>query len=365
MLLTNAIEAFLLISSTERRLAPRTVRLYTSALSVLADYAASKGRTKVADLTPSLVRAAAASAMDPSNHAPNWKGGEAMAVIVVAATRTMCRRLHEEYPELSLPDLSVIHAPRIPQRIQPRLEPGEFAKLEAAIKMRLLRDRVPRFLIARDLALLEVLANTGLRAAECCGLDVEDVDIEEGAIRVRNAKGGRWRILTIFDPDERDGGEVVRALTDYLHYREHTFAAVSEALWLTPRGNRLNPAALRRVLSVLCDEAGIDGSRPPHAFRRAHFTEQYRQQPLSLPVLVQRMGWVNNGMAATYTRGVDVELARRIQLPLVSKKWREESRPVVGGHALTQWGSRASLPDQRKTGTTADPPARRRRSAEL
>jgi integrase len=268
-----------------------------------------------------------------------------------------------------LPDLSVIHAPRIPQRIQPRLEAGEFARLEAAIKMRLLRDRVPRFLIARDLAILEVLANTGLRAAECCGLDVEDVDLDEGAIRVRMAKGGRWRILTIFDPDpdERGGGEVVRALVDYLHYRERTFAATAtDALWLTPRGNRLNPAALRKVLSVLCDEAGIDGSRPPHAFRRAHFTEQYRAQPTALPVLVQRMGWVNNGMAATYTRGVDVELARRIQLPLVSKKWRDEGRPLPGGHALTQWGgSRASLPDQRTTGTAPDPPARRRRSAQL
>lgn len=53
----------------------------------------------------------------------------------------------------------------------------------------------------RDLAILAVFGNMGLRAAECCGLDVEDIDLDESVLRVRKSKGGKWRILSIIDPD--------------------------------------------------------------------------------------------------------------------------------------------------------------------
>lgn len=334
MLLDNAVQAFLLLADMERRLAPGTVTLYRSGLSALCAFVRDQGKPRLEDLTPNLLRAAAAAQMqDHADRPTNWRGGEAMGAVMVAACRTMCRRLHEEYPELPLPDLSMVKAPRVPERIQPRLENDEFARLEAALRMRLLRDRVPRFLIARDLAILEVLANTGLRAAECCGLDLSDVDLEEGTVRVRHGKGNKQRILTVKDPDpnERDGGEVCRALQDYLRYRHRVFGDLHQALWLTPKGNRLNTNGLRNCLSALCVEAGLDGNRPPHAFRRAHFTEQYRDQPGSLPVLVERMGWDSDAMARVYTRGVRVELARRIQLPLMSKKWRSETQPLKNG----------------------------------
>ena len=336
MHLANAIECFLLLAQTERRLAPRTVLLYTKALAKLQAFAISKGRARVDDLSPNLLRAAAAFEMDSTadhvTRATNWRGGEGMGSCMVSATRTMVRRLGEEYPDLQLPDLSMVKAPRVPKRIQPRLENGEFAQLEATLRLRLLRDRVPRFLIARDQAILTLLGNTGLCAEECCNLNVEDVDLDEGAVRVQHGKGNKWRILTIVDPDpaERHGGEVVRALGDYLRYRERIFGpGRTVALWLTPHGNRLNPHGLRQMLSALCEEAGIDGNRPPHAFRRAYFTEQYRDQPLALPVLVERMGWESDTMAKVYTRGVDVELARRIPLPLQSKKWRARSPKVL------------------------------------
>jgi integrase len=338
--LSDAISCFLLLATAERRLSPRTVTLYGEALARLQDYAATNRRVRLTDFTANLVRGAAAREMQ-EGRAANWQGGHAMAATIISASRTMVRRLRIEYPDLPLPDLSVLRAPKAPVRIQPRLEDGEFAALESALRRRLLRERVPRFLVARDTAILEVLANTGLRANECCGLDIDDIDLDEGCLRVRRTKNARWRILTVADPDEpRDGGEVVRALQDYLRYRERLFGpSRTPALWLTIRGNRLSPNSLRVELSRLCDEAGIDGNRPPHAFRRAHFTEQYRAQPTALPVLVERMGWSGEAMAKVYTRGVDVELARRVPLPLVSKAWRSSGPKVP----VTPRGSRPIL----------------------
>ena len=325
MLLGNAVECFVLLATSERRLSTATLRVYEAALEKVQAYAEAKHRPKLEHLTPNLLRQAAASEMTTAAHGALWKGGEVMAALMVTATRTMVRRLHEEFPDLPLPDLSGVRAPRVPHRIQPRLQDDEYVRLEAALKMRLLRDRVPRFLIARDMAILTVLGNTGLRAAECCGLDVDDIDLREGLVQVRRGKGNKARVLTVRDPesDARGGGEVVNALTDYLRWRERTFAFVpTSALWLTIKGNRLRPEGLRSALHTLCDEAGIDGNRPPHAFRRAYFTEQYRDQPNSLPVLVERMGWATGEMAKVYTRGVDLELARRVPLPLATRKWR-------------------------------------------
>jgi site-specific recombinase XerC len=362
--LADAISCFVLIAQGERRLASRTVQLYKRALTALEDYATSANRQRLEDLTPNLLRAAAAAQMTGQSHADNWRGGEVMAGAVIAATRTMIRRLHEEYPDLNLPDLSMVKAPKVPERIQARLQDGEFARLEAALRMRLLRERVPRFLVVRDMAILELLANTGLRAAECCGLDVEDLNLREATVRVRQAKGGNWRVLTVRDPDEpHDGGEVVRAMADYLRYRERTFGLVqTPALWLTLQGNRLNPHGLRRALSTLCAEAGLDGSRPPHAFRRSHFSGQYAERPTNLPVLVERMGWTSGTMIRVYTRGVNVELARRIPLPLSSKKWREDasatiSKPRVGDKAGSLGGGGAGMGQNVRSRTERPDPA--------
>ncbi len=329
MLLGNAVECFVLLATSERRLSAATLRVYEAALEKVQAYAEAQHRGKLEQLTPNLLRQAAAYEMTSTEHSALWKGGEVMAALMVTATRTMVRRLHEEFPDLPLPDLSMVKAPRIPHRIQPRLQDDEYVRLEAALKMRLLRDRVPRFLIARDMAILTVLGNTGLRAAECCGLDTDDLDLKEGVVKIRHGKGNRARVLNIRDPelDARNGGEIINALADYLRWRERTFAlAPTRALWLTIKGNRLRPEGLRTVLQTLCDEAGIDGNRPPHAFRRAYFTEQYRDQPNSLPVLVQRMGWSTNEMAKVYTRGVDLELARRVPLPLATRKWRDAGK---------------------------------------
>lgn len=328
MLLADAISCFLGLARLEKRFAGRTIVIYRQALAQLYSYARTHKRTHLGDLTPNLLRGAAAQAME-TGAATNWRGGEANAANIVKATRTMVRRLHDEYPDLPLPDLSMVKAPRVPERIQQRLEDGDYARLEAAVRMRLLRDHVPRFLIARDLALLEVLSNTGLRAAECCALNVDDIDLDEGTLTIRKGKGGKWRVLTLVDPDDpRDGGEVIEALDDYLRYRQRVYGpGRTPALWLTQKGNRLDPSGLRKALHALCEEAGIDGNRPPHAFRRSYFTDEYRDDPRALPVLVERMGWhPESGMVKTYTRGVDVELARRVPLPLASKKWRDTTK---------------------------------------
>jgi len=52
----------------------------------------------------------------------------------------------------------------------------------------------------RDVAIVAVLAGTGLRRAELCACDLCDVDLGTGALTVRCGKGGRGRDATIPSP---------------------------------------------------------------------------------------------------------------------------------------------------------------------
>ena len=328
MELGDAIQTYLL-SASVAGLSPATLRLYEVMLKRLLGYARRQRRIWLDELSPNLLRAAVAESATAGpaegvTRPSNWKGGEVSAEMMIHAARAMSKSLLSD--GIPMADLSVVKAPKRPERIQPRVTRAEFVALEDALRKRAFHKRVQHLIVARDLAILYLLADTGLRAAEFCALNVGDVDFEEGTVFVHRGKGGKDRVLSIADSDPRevDGGLTLRALRTYLFHREERGLVEHQALWLSSRGYRLQPDGLRTMLSQLCDEAGLDGNRPPHAFRRGWFTESYKQEPMALPVLVARMGWSgrNEEMVRTYTRGADLDLARTTPRPSLAKQWR-------------------------------------------
>jgi integrase/recombinase XerC len=116
----------------------------------------------------------------------------------------------------------------------------------------------------RDLALLELLYGTGTRISECCGLNLDDVDLRKRHVTVLG-KGSKIRRLPI-------GDTARHALGDYLKHRKQLLHDKSpkDAVFLNRRGNRLTPRDARRVL----DQFPLPGGRPlhPHALRHAFAT---------------------------------------------------------------------------------------------
>jgi site-specific recombinase XerC len=327
--LGQTIEACMTAALVEG-ISPATIDVYGDHLRALLRYACDNGFTTPASITPVLVRAAAAVKLDPAEQRNGSKGGEASAKMMINAARYFSKWSNAQGTHM--PDLSAVKAPRVPQRIQPRVTPDEFRALEQAVVQRLLRSgqRLSRFTIARDLALLSLLGDTGLRAAEVCALDIDDLNLEQGSIQVRRGKGGKGRALCILDPDPAavDGGPTLQALRSYLNQRALTPRAdETPALWISYRGRRLSYAILRSVLERICRDAGLNGNRPPHAFRRANFTAHYLADPDGIRVLAARMGWSEKSheMIATYTRGSEVELARTQPRPSVTRQWRGDA----------------------------------------
>lgn len=305
-----------------------TIANYRSELGRLERFVASRGCTTAEDVTADLVRAAAADLMaegrrDLERGRPTRsKGNEASANLLVCATRGLFVALHKARGIAGLADLNSVALPRIPQRLQPRVHVEDFVLLDEALQARSVTARDSRFLLARDAALVLFLFETGLRASEASRLNLSDVDLETGELRIHESKTRKGRRLGVLDPDDEigDGGEPVRRLRAYLLERQRRDGAEQRrALWLGVRGQRLSPDSMRAMLRKLCEQAGTI-NLPVHAFRRGWFTAAYRAAPKDLPILAARMGWSDNNtrMVAVYTRGALMDFAAQPR-PLVSR----------------------------------------------
>jgi integrase/recombinase XerC len=114
----------------------------------------------------------------------------------------------------------------------------------------------------RDLAFLELLYGCGIRVGELVGIDLEDIDLREGWLRVRG-KGNKERQVPI-------GGRATAAVERYLELRQGN--PNERALFLNSRGLRLSDRQVRRLVKFYALALTGDPTVHPHSFRHAYAT---------------------------------------------------------------------------------------------
>jgi integrase len=114
---------------------------------------------------------------------------------------------------------------------------------------------------AYERAMVVLLSNTGLRAAEASALKLEDIDLAKGILVVRRGKGGKQRKLGL-------SKMVIEAISLYLH--EHPSPHPNSYLFLDSQGNKLGRTSLYHKLSGIGKRADVPVSC--HALRRAFVT---------------------------------------------------------------------------------------------
>ena len=116
----------------------------------------------------------------------------------------------------------------------------------------------------QNAVIIEMLFATGLRVSELCSLNVQDIDFENGSIRIMG-KGAKERILQI-------GNTEVLAILR--RYAEENAAHISKTGYFF--GNRLSSRiseqSVRYLIKRLCAEAGIEQNITPHMFRHSFAT---------------------------------------------------------------------------------------------
>ena len=182
-------------------------------------------------------------------------------------------------------------------------------------EMELIRNAVSgkSLLNLRDKAIVEVLYSTGLRLSELSGLNIADLDLNDGILFVQKGKGFKSR-QAILNQD------AVSAIKNYLKCRisngipstriEH------QALWINYRGDRLSGQMIRKILNGYAKAAGVTTPAHPHAWRHGLATALLRQG--ASIVEVQRfLGHVSTRTTQIYTQILisDLKAAHRMCHP--------------------------------------------------
>ena len=114
----------------------------------------------------------------------------------------------------------------------------------------------------RDTALLELLYGTAVRLSECARLDLQDLDLREGLLLVRNGKGKKDRIVPV-------SGRAAVALQLYLGEARPAFIhdPKENAVFLTKHGGRLGRVSIDLIVRRYGEALGLKVS--PHGLRHA------------------------------------------------------------------------------------------------
>ncbi|MGF1634678.1 MAG: tyrosine recombinase XerC [Phycisphaerae bacterium] len=122
-------------------------------------------------------------------------------------------------------------------------------------------------LAARDRAILEVLYSSGIRVSELVDMELCDVDLEEGVVRIRG-KGRKERLTPI-------GSQAIKAMERYLAFRQQTWghvAGLSAKIFLNKHGEPLSTRSVRRKLDKYLLMVGLDPGISPHTLRHSFAT---------------------------------------------------------------------------------------------
>lgn len=270
----------------EKRLAGRTVELYTLDLQKLAENAAKAGvpLTRVQNA-----------------HIRRWvaqmhgggRSGRGIALIL-SGWRGFYTWLGREglVPANPVQD---VRAPRQPKPLPKALsvdDAVQLAEFSAA--------EADPWLEARDAAIVELLYGCGLRVGELVGLDVAAsssargwIDLQAGEAHVLG-KGSKRRSVPV-------GRKALAAVRGWLAQRSAGKHAGEAALFIGHRGQRLSAQSIWQRLKSRGVQAGLATPVHPHMLRHS-FASHVLQSSGDLRAVQELLGHANIGTTQVYTR---------------------------------------------------------------
>ena len=155
----------------------------------------------------------------------------------------------------------------------------------------------------RDLAMIRLLIDCGLRVSELTGIDTKDLDIDAESVQV-TGKGSRVRLAYF-------GSRTGLALDRYLRARRGHRHADDLALFLGERG-RFTPDGVRERLKVRADRSGLDPRLVhPHRFRHTH-AHDFLLAGGQERDLMRMLGWRSEAMLSRYGASAADHRAREV-----------------------------------------------------
>jgi len=258
--LDNLIQGYKLCARTEGK-SPKTIEITTTAINTLRDFLETRGfptdvgEIGTLELREFILHLQQVKAFEHHRFAkPQEKGLSGHAInCYLRAVRAFWSWLVREEIIMSNP-FDKVRIPKAPTKVIPTFSESQIQALLGVI-----HTSTP--IGFRDWTMILTLLDTGLRASELIGLSINDINLEDGIVKVKG-KGAKERIVPI-------GARVQRAIWKYLqHYRPQTANPLCHDLFLIKIGEPITVNRLETIIKNRCREARIEGVRcSPHTFR--------------------------------------------------------------------------------------------------
>jgi integrase/recombinase XerD len=278
------MQRFLDHLAVERGLSEHTIAAYGRDLERYATFLRARGITDARRVEERAVAAHVAE-VSASTHGDGKPYRATSVVRALSSVRAFHRFLLRDGKISNDPTAAVIR-PKLPRSLPKPLSVDDVARVLAH------PDRSAKGL--RDRAVLETLYGAGLRISELVGLDVDDVDLEEGSVRVLG-KGGKERDVPI--------GRYARdSISAYLTRVRPQIATTRSrsALFLNLRGGRLTRQGSTGILQHHVAGAGITKKVSPHTFRHS-FATHLLEGGADVRVVQELLGHASLATTQVYT----------------------------------------------------------------
>jgi integrase/recombinase XerC len=271
-----SIEHYLDYLKVERQASPHTVTNYERDLRSVAASAASREVEGWTQLDAKDVRSIIAE-----QHREGISGRSLARRL--SAVRGLYNHLMRHGKAEHNPAQDIL-APKDRKALPATLDPDEVS--------RLLTQNLNDPMICRDLAMFELMYSSGLRLAELVGIDLADLDLSVGQVRV-TGKGGKVRDLPV-------GEHAIEAINKWLGYRRSMPGSDERAVFLSSRGKRIAPRTVQMRLKKLAESQGLDRDCYPHMLRHS-FASHLLESSGDLRAVQELLGHADISTTQIYT----------------------------------------------------------------
>lgn len=192
--------------------------------------------------------------------------------------------------------MSKVISPKIPSRL-PVFIPEK-------ILIHSLKDDflIEDFSLRRDLLVLELLYQTGMRRSELIELRTQDIDQKKQRIKVLG-KGAKERLIPV-------GNALIGKIEKYMDFRSLEFEDPSEFLLLTNKGKKMYPKFVYLIVHKYLSGISTMEKRSPHVLRHS-FATHLASNGAELNAIKELLGHANLSATQIYTHN-SIEKLKRI-----------------------------------------------------
>lgn len=169
----------------------------------------------------------------------------------------------------------------------------------------------------RNLVMLKVLLDSGLRLSELISLQWKDVNLTSGKLTVKQGKYGKDRNLWLGEKDIEMLREWKERQIEEIGKQELVFTTLEAG----NEGRELNPRYVRKMVRRYGEKAGINKRVYPHMLRHTFATDLLRKTK-NLRLVQKALGHADISTTQIYTHIVDEELEEAL------KSFRGPEKPM-------------------------------------